>query len=209
MMKQLIETDCYECNVTTHHKALFVKQVESKFVDNHFLFYMVVECGGCKTISFVIREPLKKVSPDEDQFIDFNYPTEEDLGYEDYNFLKPEDQNRLPKKINELYEEIKLVFSGDSNVFAGVGLRMLIEAICINQKISGSNLQQKIKNLHGQGMISSSELPILDKLRLIGNDSAHKIKSFSMNNLGYALDIINHVLRSIYILPKINRMLKL
>ena len=90
-----------------------------------------------------------------------------------------------------------------------MGLRMLVEAICLEQKIPGLNLQSKIRKLHELGMISKNELPILDKLRLIGNDSAHKIKSFSIDKLSYALDIINHIIKSIYVLPKINKLLKL
>lgn len=87
-------------------------------------------------------------------------------------------------------------------------MRTLVEAICIHQNIEGKNLKDKIENLHKAGLISTSEAPILDKLRLIGNVSAHQIKKLNINKLEYALDIINHVLKSIYILPKINRKLK-
>jgi hypothetical protein len=46
-------------------------------------------------------------------------------------------------------------------------------------------------------MIPGSELPILDKLRQIGNLSTHQIKAFPIEKLNYALDIINHIMKSI------------
>ena len=115
----------------------------------------------------------------------------------------------MPKLLNDLYEEVEGAFKENSNILAGVGLRMLVEALCLEQKIKGRNLQEKIKNLHTSGLISANEVPILDKLRLIGNFSAHEIKGLSISKLEYALDIVNHVLKSIYILPKINKKLRL
>jgi hypothetical protein len=85
----------------------------------------------------------------------------------------------------------------------------LVEAICLDQSIIGSNLLKKIEKLHHEGFISKSELPILDKLRITGNDSAHKIKGLSMYKLELALGIVNHVLTSIYILPVINKKLEI
>jgi hypothetical protein len=86
---------------------------------------------------------------------------------------------------------------------------MLLEAICMEQKVIGNNLQQKILALRDRGLISANEIPILDKLRLIGNVAVHQTKGLRLNILSYALDIINHVLKSIYILPRINKKIKL
>ena len=130
-----------------------------------------------------------------------------DEGY--YLFLDFEHKELLPKKIQRLYDQIESAFESDSDIGAGLLLRTMIEAICINLKIPGRNLQAKLDGLLIKGLIATVERPILDKLRLIGNDSAHKIKSLSMDKLELALSIVNHVLRSIYILPKINRQLRL
>ena len=97
----------------------------------------------------------------------------------------------------------------ESNILAGVGLRMLVEGICLERKIAGKNLLEKIKNLHSANWLSANEVPILDKLRQIGNFSAHSIKGFSTTDLQYALEIVNHVLKTIYILPLINKRLKI
>jgi len=209
-MKKTIETKCGICERITHHQPLFTKSVliEGDY-DSITVHYIIVECGGCKTVSFLLREPDRSALPDEPQFIDYNYPITPNYLDVSFTFLNENDQEELPGKIYDLYEEVKTLFRKDTNIMAGIGLRMLVEAICLQQKIIGKNLQEKIKKMHTDGLISTSELPILDKLRLIGNQSAHEIKAFPIDKLSYALDIINHVIKSIYILPKINRKLKI
>ncbi|MDN5215030.1 DUF4145 domain-containing protein [Fulvivirgaceae bacterium BMA12] len=90
----------------------------------------------------------------------------------------------------------------DLKLLAGIGLRTLVEAICINQKITGRNLKGKIDKLHSEGFISANKVPILHKLREIGNLDAHRIKSLFSTVLENALEIINHLLRSVYLIPK-------
>ena len=208
-MQKEIVTKCGQCNRVTHQKILCSKK---RVDDNEYMeiydLYMMVECGGCKNISFVIRSSDPNALPDELPYEDHNYPAAAEDWDVQYHFLREKDQELLPSKVYFLYDEIKTTFRTQSNILAGIGLRMLVEAICLQQRIPGDNLKKKIERLHSQGMISATELPIIDKLRLIGNQSTHQIKEFSSEKLSYALDIINHILTSIYILPKINRKLK-
>jgi hypothetical protein len=84
-----------------------------------------------------------------------------------------------------------------------------LKAICNEQSIDGRTLYNRIEELHTKGFISKNEIPIIHKLREIGNTTVHEIRCLPMNKLQYALDIINHILKSIYVLPKINKRLKL
>ncbi|SJZ60563.1 DUF4145 domain-containing protein [Sediminibacterium ginsengisoli] len=209
-LKKAVITHCNNCNRDTKHRGVFIYRVTHKMESADFLAdYMILECGGCETVSLCKREYLYDALEDEPEYIDYNSLTSEGFEVEDFTFLRADDQEMLPNKIYELYEEIRTQFITNSALMAGVGLRMIIEAVCLQQKIPGRNLQQKINQLNEQGLISKQELPILDKLRVIGNDSAHKIKSMSIDKLAYALDIINHILKSIYVLPKINKKLKI
>lgn len=209
--KKSIQTNCANCERETRQYILFLKKDRAATEYTDFVTdYMTLECGGCESISFLRREYIHDALPDDDmQYIDYNYSGRSDLHDIGYSFLREEDHEELPGKLYDLYEEIKSTFRSDSNIMAGMGLRTLVEAICLQQKIPGRTLQNKIRQMHERGLISGAELPILDKLRLIGNDSAHQIKAFSIDKLTYALEIINHVLKSIYILPKINKRLKL
>jgi hypothetical protein len=204
-MATVIVTYCNSCQGDKNHNRLFTKKTRDQFDDTDEE-YSVVECMGCNTVSFLkISVPKKK----SEEPLHYNYPQ----GFLNikgfYDFLSDDHQDELPGVIYDLYEEVIHAFNGDAAILAGIGLRTLVEAVCLDQNISGSNLQQKIQGLNKKGFISSAELPILDKLRIIGNVSAHEIKSLSMEKLELALGIINHMLRSVYVLPKLNKRLKL
>jgi Domain of unknown function (DUF4145) len=219
MEKQLekIYTHCNDCQKMTNHIVLFRKRLttyddsyreNSPHHESH-TDYMIIQCNGCDETSFVIRS-IGGMFADEDSQIghfDENFPNGE------YDFyvvlLSEEEQSTLPKTLKKLYKEVEGAFKKEANILAGVGLRMLVESICLERKIQGKNLKEKIKNLNSAGLISANEIPILDKLRLLGNFSAHEIKGFSNEMLEYALGIINHILKSIYVLPKINKKLKI
>lgn len=201
-MTKAVLTYCNECNGDKNHKKLFsktVKKTHSKTIEE----FNIVECMGCNSISFLQTIRLSKRSKP----MHFNYPDDENLGQEHYNFLSDKHVAVFPKAIRKLYDELIPAFEAGSTILLGIGLRALVEAICIDQSIPGSNLLKKIERLHHEGFISKSELPILDKLRIIGNDSAHKIRGLSMQKLELAVGIVNHVLTSIYILPVINKKL--
>lgn len=208
-MKQMIKTECHNCNEETNNIVLYKKEVrlnndKGKSSDEKE-WWCLTKCAGCNNFHFVLRV----FSPDPEKkgitFYDMVYPGSPEV----FNFIPYEELGELPMMISNLYVEVRKAFEAESAVLAGIGLRTLVEAICKQQNISGKNLKEKIIALHSKGQISTSELPILDKLRDIGNISAHEIKSFTMDKLSYALEIVNHILKSIYILPKINKKLKL
>ncbi|HZY80610.1 MAG TPA: DUF4145 domain-containing protein [Cyclobacteriaceae bacterium] len=201
-MTKTILTYCNDCERFNNHAILFLKKYAGHFFRHEE--YSVVECMGCNTISFLqILRRTKRSKP-----VHFNYP-DEDAQPSVYNFLPDKFQSSLPRKIRGFYNEVISAFETNSPILSGVGLRTLVEAVCNDQSISGRNLAQKIQGLHNGRFISKSELPILDKLRIIGNDSVHKMKGLSMYKLELALGIINHVLISIYVLPKVNDKLKI
>lgn len=216
-MNKKVRTFCNRCNDNTNHTILFGKKVVTTFSEDDPRFgplkeqrdYMVVQCKGCNSISFLLRETGDAITDQEGNpdCIDYNFPEKPED--DDFNYLSYEELDSLPGTLADLYDELMSAFQNGSNKLAGVGLRMLVEAICIEQNITGQNLKVKIEGLQAKGLISKNETPILDKLREVGNASAHGIKQFPLDKLQYALEILNHVLKSIYILPKINKKLKL
>jgi len=201
-MANTVQAYCPSCDGIKHQQKLFAKNSVEPITkaDEE---YAVLQCLGCHTLTFLLTVKQKgRVKP-----VQYVFPNDEGDG--DYMYLDYEHKDQLPTQIAQLYDEIENAFDSDSAILAGIGLRTLVEAVCIDQKMPGANLLLKIRALHAKGLISSAELPILDKLRLIGNASAHEVKSLPMKKLELALSIINHVLRSIYILPKINKQLNL
>jgi hypothetical protein len=212
-MEKKFKTHCNFCSAETNHLSLFSKIVSVDKIDldsKKFDLtkceeeYSVVECQGCNSISFLVKRMFDGKEPEIENFPESFNEYDSVLGS-----LSDEDIRLLPRLIHDLYTEVEEAIDNYSLVLAGIGLRTLVEAVCIDQKIKGVNLQSKIKELQVQGFISKYEEPILDKLRQIGNVSAHEIKNLPINKLEYAMGIINHILRSIYVLPKLNKKLNL
>jgi hypothetical protein len=213
---RVLHVTCRDCNKPTNQrvlfsvfKKLFLYEIEDDLPPPYdVIHYITIQCAGCGQISFLQRTMSEQMEDEEGNPLIFDniYPSTD--GEELFNFLRPDEESELPSMLQDLYDEVRTAFINNSSILAGIGLRSLVEGLCLQQKITGDTLQKKIKNLQSVGVISLSEVPILDKLRLIGNFSAHQIKAFPIDKLEYALDIVNHVLRSVYVLPKINKKLK-
>lgn len=143
-----IKTHCVTCERDTTQKVLFLKKVKNvdEFDASQIeqLGYMTIECAGCKSVSFLIRETIEDLErPGKMTHIDSNYPEEENDLYPEFYFIDEEDQHCFPSSIFKLYEEIKSAFESGSNIAAGVCLRTLVEAVCKQQNVTGRNLQEK------------------------------------------------------------------
>ncbi|MEQ8556372.1 MAG: DUF4145 domain-containing protein [Cyclobacteriaceae bacterium] len=201
------------CSTRTNQliRAKFKPQEQAECESFKYNEYCIIECLGCNNIAFIHQ----KWDDDEEAVDEKGEPLkwashfmEDERWFEDYEFLIEEDRDELPAMIYDLYEELTEALQHQSKVLAGVGLRMLVEAVCVQQKIPGRNLKLNIENLFNKGAISKNEEGVLDKLREIGNISAHQIKGPSDSILEAALLAVNHLLRSVYIIPKRTRRLR-
>jgi len=80
-------------------------------------------------------------------------------------------------------------------------LRALIETICKEKNAEGGNLFKKIDDLVIKQILTPTGCTILHKIRTLGNDAAHEVKPHSDKQLGLAMDVVEHILNDIYILP--------
>lgn len=210
MAAKTIFHDCYECAKETNNDVLFkFHQVEDIFDDNDKLVetfkynYYTVQCRGCDYVHF-IHEVTTNV---DGQLITFRDSYPDSLANDKFNerfFLSFEESKRLPTLIRNLYKEIEDTFSKGTPILSGIGLRTLLESICIHQEIQGRNLKDKIDNLHKGGLIAAKDLPVLHNLREIGNVTVHQIKKPNQKTLDYSLEILNHTLKSLYIIPSLH-----
>jgi hypothetical protein len=200
-MSNTVQEYCASCRRRKNQKKLFSKKRRDPgSLANEE--YSVIRCLECDALSLLlVRIPKGKSKP-------VRITVSGDMGESYYLFLDYEHKELMPKKIQELYDQVESAFESDSTIVTGLALRTMVEAICIDRRIPGKNLQIKLDGLLTKGLIAAVERPILDKLRVIGNESAHRIKSLPMDKLELALSIVNHMLRSIYILPKINKQLR-
>lgn len=210
---EVIKTHCTSCNISTNQliRTKFAPKSRAEYELFEHNEYCVAECLGCNNISFIhIRWDDDKESKDEngDPIKIMSHFVEDDRWLEDYQFLNEEELNELPAMIYDMYEELQGALQREMRVLAGVGMRMLIEAVCLNRRIEGKILQHQIESLLSLGLISKNDFDVLDELRKIGNNSAHKIKAPSDSVLEAALEAVNHLLRTIYVVPKRTKRLR-
>lgn len=203
MEEEEIKLRCGSCNKPTKHivraKYPFKEIVDLREIGGFGKMeleheYFIAQCAGCDYVSLV------NIVFCEGSYQTYQYPEPTKKEY-DGLFLDQNELFEVPEEISDLYQEVTQAYKNQTPILCGVGLRILVEAICLDQEIEGYNLVEKIKALKNEGLISQQELPILDKLREIGNAAAHEIKAMQEDTLKHALLIINHIIRSIYILP--------
>ena len=133
---------CVKCAGKTTHKVMVsvdVAGLEDDQDDNWNIDYQIIQCQGCKTISF--RESSWNsydVAIYGEETISVKvYPLRNDgikgLGGDVYY---------LPSKVRDIYNETFLAFSSGLPILAAVGLRALIEAVCKEKKVAGALLHK-------------------------------------------------------------------
>ncbi len=162
--------------------------------------YYMLQCMGCESISFRIETHDYEVSyPDEYE----NWIHE--ITVEVYpkplkNHSPISEQYNLPSTIRTVYKETLDALKNECNLLAGVGFRAVIEAVCNDKKITGKNLATQIDNLSKNRLITESEAKRLHAVRFLGNDSIHEIAVPKKEALIVVLEIIEHLLRNIYLI---------
>ena len=108
----------------------------------------------------------------------------------------------LPSKVQRIYAETLQALNSKSPILAGIGLRALVETVCHEKSAQGANLLQKIDDLTAKSVLTPAGAQILHKIRTLGNAAAHEVKPHSEKQLGLAMDVVEHLLTDVYILPK-------
>jgi hypothetical protein len=118
------------------------------------------------------------------------------------NYIPLKQTHHIPARIRLVYEQTILALKAGSKLLAGAGFRALIEAVCLEEKIKGGNLEQKINNLTKNRLISEKESERLHSIRFLGNDSIHEMEVPSNRKLYLVLKIVEHLLENLYIIDR-------
>ncbi|WP_298153906.1 DUF4145 domain-containing protein [Flavobacterium sp.] len=212
MENKVLQNYCSVCKNYTKHELLFERIIEGEY-EEYKTFKQVVECRGCEYLSFRIEEhDYWDIDPEA---FYFDGETEEEVlieGHDAYKItidtfpanLSGHSQLKnlytIPSQIKSVYDQTILAFKGKSFLLAGVGFRAIIEAICIQENIKGSNLEIKINNLAKNRLITDRESARLHTIRFLGNDSVHEMEIPQERKLFLVLDIIENLLKNLYIL---------
>jgi len=196
---------CGKCLGETRHKILQSVDVEGEDPGWDYYYatsYQIVQCQGCDTLSF-----RKCHSNSED--MDFDEDKGEGYCIEKVDLYPSRVAGRhklrqghfLPAIVSRIYDETHSALCNKQPILAGVGIRALIETVCNEKTASGGNLEQKIDNLVVKGVLTQNGAETLHSMRILGNVAAHEVKPHSERTLSLAMDVVEHLLTDVYILP--------
>jgi hypothetical protein len=202
---QVHEISCTKCSGKTAHKVVSSYDLSGDGDSIQWsIDHQIVQCQGCKTIAF------RKASSSSEDWVqtsydgDGEYVIDENIYPSRVEGIKGlgEDTHYLPTNVRRIYEETLQALSNQSPVLAGIGLRALLETVCKEKNATGHDLLKKIDSLVGASVLTPASAAILHKIRTLGNKAAHEVKPHSDKQLGLAMNIVEHLLKDVYILPK-------
>lgn len=160
--------------------------------------YQICKCAGCNDIRFRIESHNSE---------DIDYDSDKRVVYEKvYPEAKEESRPSietvdLPDPVARIYKDTVIAKDAGAMILAGGGLRAIVEALCQDKEVPGSNLQDKIDNLARQGYLATPQADLLHEERYLGNAALHEIVAPSRQDLQDGFDIIETLLATIYLLP--------
>ena len=195
---------CVKCDGETYHKVLMsVNLHESENEIDLWNDYEIVYCQGCKKVSFRSNSICSE---------DVNYDSETgEPSFDEDVELYPnriagrkqvKDMYLLPDTVLKIYKETHGALCARLNILAGIGIRVLIESVCKEKEAQGKTLENKIDGLVIKGILTSDSAETLHSTRLLGNKSAHEIVAANDVELDIAMDIVENLIKSVYVIPE-------
>ena len=196
---------CSECGKETHHDVLacICEHDSSDDADIQvWNTFETVQCRGCRRVGFRTTGQCT-----EDQEYD---PFTGEIGLITTISLYPDSERsrrpidksyQLPGVVRRVYQETLIAASNDLRVLVGIGIRAIVESVCKERSAKGSNLEKRIDDLVDQGFMPRPAADLLHGTRLLGNRSAHEAEPLTLESLQAALDVIDHLLQTVYLMP--------
>ncbi len=199
---------CRNCHVETRHRVLQSVDISGREYSRGELYfayddsYQIVQCQGCDDISF------RQVHFNSEDF-EHDPETDEVVSAATINVYPNRVSGRhklrqahfLPFEVSRIYSETHAALCSKQPILAGIGIRALVEAVCQLEEAEGSNLEKKIDSLMTRGILTKAEAEHLHSMRILGNTAAHEVKPHSEIMLSLAMDVVEHLLTTVYILP--------
>lgn len=198
---------CTNCAGKTAHGVLLSVDQSGEVADGNIQWdrkYQIVRCKGCSEVSFRLETSSSEdyIQIGEDEWI-------HDIGEKLYpsriEGIKGlgGDEVYLPYELRRIYDETIQALTSDSPILAGIGLRALVESVCKDQEAPGANLYEQINSLDQMRVLTPAGAKTLHQVRTLGNKAAHEVRPHTLKQLSLAIGVVEHMLKDIYILPKL------
>lgn len=206
----VIGSNCRSCAVRTRHEILFehVSHNNHDYVNERDT-WQIIQCLGCLTIGSRHKfEDFDDVEEDSDGKVT-HATTIRAYRRVLSNHRGLSASYYLPPVIKKVYEQTLRSLGEQANVLASIGLRACIEAVCNELKIAAASLEKRIDLLFKAGHVSNGDKKRLHAIRFLGNDAAHEIREPDPIEIRIALEIVEHLLNTVFILESRARRLQL
>jgi hypothetical protein len=203
-----IKVLCRTCKHPTNHDIVFTKEVSGQLANGDIQWwtdYQLLQCLGCDDMTFRTAAANSESidpytgSPDITETL-FPNRTEGRPPIDGYE--------SFPSKTRKIYSETLKALHHNALILAAIGLRALIESVCIEQKTKAKVLAKGIDELAESGLLSKKQAEFLHAHRFMGNVAAHEMVAPTATELVAALDIAETLLKTIYILPEVATKMK-
>jgi hypothetical protein len=167
--------------------------------------YLIARCCGCELVKFILKSWVGIAGCDpleEGEETIRIYPREMSGRSSEHTFGALNLHLALPDKVSQMHNETVKALNVGAYTLGGAGLRAIVEALCLDQGVAGRNLQQKIDALVSSGKLAKSQADHLHEERFLGNAAVHELERLTARDLEDGLEIIEGLLKTIYILPR-------
>ncbi len=202
------EVECRVCRRSTNHRILAsadengsewqAPDYEISWSSSH----QIVQCLGCETISFRVCSESSEDNPIQigpDEWVENIQVDVYPNPNEGRKSLA--DSHLFPSQVERIYNETVAALNNQQPVLCGIGIRALIETVTKEKNATSRDLFGKINDLVSMGVLTREGADILHKVRTLGNSAAHDVKPHTPQQLGLAMDVVEHLLQGVYILP--------
>jgi hypothetical protein len=203
---EIIRTHCNSCEKEINHQVLMdycesgtvVLNSDFDFIHGKIDYtadfrddYQIVKCLGCDTVSYRSFKYFSEYRDIEnDGTREERFPASKRRGEKTFKYL--------PSILTQIYKETVTTYNSGGFILCAAGIRAILEGICKDKGIIKGSLSKKIGNMHEKGFVGQQHEHILHKLRFLGNDALHELQAPTRNEIDAALDIIEHIIETVY-----------
>ena len=201
----LVWLDCPKCDQSTRHEIVGEHVVKTDLWDEvGEIFeerFRILKCRGCDAVSF-------------EHFWEHWEMFEEKTSKSERLPTVPRHAENsalhglLPKPVARAYEDTVKALNARADALATLGVRVVVEAFCRDQKVPGADLNQRINALAEKGVISHVHKDFLHQCRLLGNDVAHELLVPPESELVGAIRQVEVLLQGAYGAPRVSHSLE-
>ena len=185
---------CNYCKQETNHELR--GQHESKWWNEEMARgehtdYRFWTCMGCDDAVLEREYSNADMAFDNENALISYYPrrTQYALVAKPYTKLKP--------KLTALYKEAITCYNHQALILCAAGLRSLLEGICQDKRIKGTNLKTKIEGL-AVVLPNKNIIRNLHHFRFMGNEAVHELAAPKPAELALAISVIEDLLNFFY-----------